>query len=156
MLDWDKYTKVANSFQYKAMPQDRQDFRHNIIVAIADAQISLDNNGGGQLSDVAMLRIASYQRQKYWRQVKRNNRVISLNTVVEDGEGDSAELMDTIADDKALDLPQWMDARLWLYQCPCRLIKIAYKKVAGYTLTNAERTYLDRQRKKAQKSLVFA
>ena len=71
MLDWGKYIATAKKFQYKATAQDRGDLNHDIIIALADSQIRLDSNGGGQLSDVAMLRIASYQCQKYWRRLKR-------------------------------------------------------------------------------------
>jgi hypothetical protein len=155
MLDWNKYTKVANRFQYKAMPQDREDLNHNIIVALADAQTKLDNNGSGQLSDVAMLRVASYERQKYWRAIKRNARYVSLNTIIEDGDGDIVELIDTIADDKAIDLNQWLEAKYWLYSFPRRLVIIASKKVAGLPLTDRDRNYLYHQRKKTQKRLAF-
>ena len=102
-----------------------------------------------------MLRVASYERQKYWRAIKRNARYISLNTVIEDGDGGSVELIDTVADDKAIDLNQWLEAKYWLYSFPRRLVIIAGKKVAGYPLNNTERTYLNRQRHKAQKSLVL-
>lgn len=62
--------------------------------------------GGDQLSNIAMLRIASYQRQKYWRQIRRNARYVSLNTLIEDGDGDSVELVETLADDRAINLEQ--------------------------------------------------
>ena len=65
MLDWDKYTKVANRFQYRAIPQDREDLNHTIVLSLANAQLRLDNDGGGQLSDVAMLRVASHEYQIY-------------------------------------------------------------------------------------------
>ena len=52
MLDWDKYIAVADRFQHKAKAQDRGDLNHNIIVSLADAQIRLDNNGDGQLSEL--------------------------------------------------------------------------------------------------------
>ena len=79
---------------------------------------------------------------------------MSLNTVIEDGNGDSVELIDTIADDKAIDLNQWLEAKYWLYSFPRRLVIIASKKVAGYPLTDSDRNYLYHQRKKAQKRLV--
>ena len=155
MLDWDKYTKVANRFQYKAIPQDREDLNHTIILSLANAQLAKDNNGGGQVSDIAMLRIASYERQKYWRAIKRNTRFTSLNNVIEYGDGDSVELIDTVADDMAIDLDQWLEAKCWLYSFPRRLVIIASKKVAGLPLNNTERTYLNRQRLKAKKSLFL-
>ena len=66
MLDWEKYITVANQYQRKAKWQDREDLNHTITLSLTQAQLVTDNNGGGQLSDVAMLRIASYESQKYW------------------------------------------------------------------------------------------
>jgi hypothetical protein len=57
-----------------------------------------------------------------------------------------------LADDKAIDVEAWLDAKLWLYRAPPRLVKIAYRKVSGLPLTTAEQTYLTRQR---QKELVL-
>jgi len=99
MLDWSKYINVADRYQHKARAQDRQDLNHNIIVSLADSQIRLDNNGGGQLSDIAMLRIASCRVADYWRTEYRNGRIISLNTAIADGEGNTTELIDTLADE---------------------------------------------------------
>ncbi len=120
MLDWSKYTIVADRYQHKAKHQDRADLNHNIIVALADAQIRIDNNGGGQLSDLAMLRIASYECQKYWRLQKRQLTILSLNTEIGDGEGNTTELVDTLADDRAIDLTDWLDAKTFLLGCPKR------------------------------------
>jgi hypothetical protein len=75
--------------------------------------------------------------------------------VVDDGDGNETEFYQMLADDKAVDVDDWLDAKLWLYKAPFRLVKIAYKKVAGYALTGRERNYLYQQRKKAQKSLAF-
>jgi len=154
MLDWSKYITVANKLQHKAKWQDRQDLNHDIIVALADAQARIDNNGGGQLSDIAMLRIASYQCQKYWRQQKRLITILSLNIKIEDGDGNSTELIDTLADDKAIDLDQWLDDRIFLLGCPMRLIVIAGKRLKGIPLNNADKLYLGKWRKKEQKRLI--
>ena len=154
MLDWDKYIKIANRFQYKARREDRDDLRQTIILELA--KVELKYNGSGRtLSEGGMIRVASYRVMEYWRQLYRHNGVVSLNSVVEDEDGDTIELIETIADDKALDIPDWVNARLWLYRCPRRLVKIAFKKVAGYPLTDTERTYLYRQKQKAQKELVL-
>ena len=156
MLDYGKYSAVADSYQHKAKAQDREDLNHTIILSLAQAQLKLDNNGGGQLSDVAMLRIASYECQKYWRQLKRQLTVLSLNTELNNGDGDGIELIDTVADDKAIDLDAWLDARTWLLGCPRRLIVIAGKRFKGIALTNKEHQYLWRYRQKEQKHLVIA
>jgi len=156
MLDWSKYTATANRYQCKAKAQDKEDLNHTIILSLADAQTRLDNNGGGQLSDIAMLRIASCRAADYWRSEYRNSRVASLNQECDDGDGNTTELIDSVADDKAIDLIAWLDARTWLLGCPKRLIVIAGKVSKGYSLTNRERQYLWYQRQKEQKRLDFS
>jgi len=154
MLDWSKYTTVADKLQHKAKWQDREDLNHTIILSLAQAQIRLDNNGGGQLSDIAMLRIASYECQKYWRQLKRQLTILSLNEPIDDGDGNTTELIDTIADDKAIDLDDWLDYRTWLLGYPKRLVAIANKRVKGIPLNNADKLYLGKWRKREQKRLI--
>jgi hypothetical protein len=153
MLDWSKYIAVAERFQHKAKAQDIEDLNHTIILSLADAQLRLDNNGGGQLSDVAMLRVASYECQKYWRQQKRLLTILSLNTELEDGEGNATELIDTLADDKAINLDAWLDARIWLLGCPRRLVVIAGKRLKGIPLEGRDREYLRQFRQREQKRL---
>ena len=152
MLDYGKYITVANRYQRKAKREDREDLNHTIILSLAQAQLAKDNNGGGQLSDVAMLRVASYECQKYWRAIKRQFTILSLNTELNNGDG--IELIDTVADDKAIDLDVWIDARTWLLGCPRRLIMIASNRLKGKALTQYERLYLYRFRKREQKSLI--
>jgi len=159
MLDYDKYISVANRYQRKAKYQDREDLNHTIILSLANAQLAKDNNGGGQLSDVAMLRLASYECQKYWRAIKRQLTILSLNTELNNGDGDGIELIEAIANDKAIDLDAWIDARTWLLGCPRRLVVIACKRLKGITLNDREKHYLLYQRqkevKKRQKLLTF-
>jgi hypothetical protein len=153
MLDWSKYIAVADRFQHKAKAQDTEDLNHTIILSLANAQRAKDNNGGGQLSDVAMLRVASYECQKYWRQQKRLLTILSLNTEIDDGDGNATELIDTLASDKAIDLDAWLDARTWLLGCPKRLVVIAGKLHRGKALSQYERLYLHRFRQREQKTL---
>lgn len=158
MLDWSKYITVANRYQYKAKPKDREDLNHDIIVSLAEAQSARDNNGGGNLSDIAMMRLAAYECQKYWRKVKRQSSIGSLNTELDNGDEDSIELIETIADDKAIDLDAWLDASIWLLGCPTRLIEVARKKVKDIDLDGKELNYLyhwrNREAKNYQKVLV--
>jgi len=146
MLDYGKYITVADRYQRKARAQDREDLNHTIILSLAQAQLRLDNDGGGQLSDVAMLRIASCRVADYWRSEYRNGRIISLNTVVEDEDGNKVELIDTLADDKAIDLETWLDRSVWELGYPKRLVDIVRKIANGDALTNKERQYLWRFR----------
>jgi len=154
MLDWGKYITVADRYQRKAKIEDREDLNHTIILSLADTQLAKDNNGGGQLSDVAMLRIASYECQKYWRAIKRQLTILSLNTELNSGDGDGIELMDTVADDRAIDLDAWLDARTWLLGCPRRLVQIASKRLKGIPLNNVDKLYLSKWRKREQKRLL--
>jgi len=153
MLDWSKYIATAKKFQHRAKAQDRGDLNHTIIVSLADAQIRLDNNGGGQLSELGMLRIASCRVADYWRSEYRNGRIISLNTVISDGDGNTTELMDTLADDHAIDLEAWLDRTTWELGFPKRLADIVRKIANGDNLTNKDKCYLYRFRRQEQKSL---
>ncbi len=148
-LDWEKYSEIAERFQYKARFEDRDDLRHNIILRLAEVA---SNNGHKPFTIGAMIRVASYVVMEYWHAEKRNGKVISLNTDI--GDGDSMELMDTIADDSALDLESWVDARTWLLGCPKRLIQIANKRVSGIPLERIDRDYLCYWRKREQKTLA--
>jgi hypothetical protein len=78
----------------------------------------------------------------------------SMNKPIIDGEGNITELAELIADDKALDLEEWLDAKTFLIGAPIRLKSIAIKKHKGGALTEAELMYLSRLRKKQQKTLT--
>ena len=152
MLDWDKYSSVAERFQFKAQYQDREDLKHNIILALAEQRIRNSRNGNKPLTEPTMLRIASHTVADYYRDIRRNAK-ISLNAESDDGEGDTVELMDTIADDKAIDVEAWIDARVWLMGCPNRLVQIAHKRLKGIALEGKEQEYLRRYRRRYQKIL---
>ncbi len=144
MLDWQKYSEVADRFQHKASFQDRGDLKHNIILRLAELA---QRNGNKPFTEGAMVRVASYVVMEYWHTEKRNGRLISLNTEIDDGEGDTIELIDTIADDSAIDLEAWVDARNWLLGCPKRLVVIAHKRVSGIALNGNDQRYLNRYQK---------
>ena len=154
MLDWGKYMEIADKFQRKARYEDREDLRQNIILRLAEVELKY-NGSGRTLSDGGMVRVASYTVMEYWRGIMRLAPIASLNEVVDDGDGNETEFYHMLADDKAIDVEDWLNARLWLYKAPFRLVKIAYKKVAGYPLSDGERNYLYQQRKKAQRSVAF-
>ena len=151
MLDWEKYSEVADRFQRKARFEDREDLRDSIILRLAEVEGKRD--GKGPLSEWGMLRVASYVVMDYWRAEKRNGHLISLNMISEDGDENTEELIDTLADDRAIDLDAWVDARVWLLGCPKRLVGIVYKRASGIPLDNADKLYLGKWREKAQKRL---
>jgi len=152
VLDWEKYSQIADRFQHKAKRQDREDLRQEIILRLAEVA---SNNGYEPLTEGAMVRVASYVVMSYWRDLMRKPTILSLNYEIEDVDGDRTELWQTIADDKAIDLEAWLDARTWLLGCPKRLVQIAYKSVKGEALNNGERSYLKRFRKNGQSRLFW-
>ncbi len=150
MLDWSKYIAIADRFQHKARWQDREDLRQDIIVRLAQVA---QNNGHKPLTEGAMVRVASYVVMEYWHNLKRKPTILSLDYEIDDGDGNTTEFYQILVDDKAIDLEAWLDARIWLLGCPKRLVEVAYKTVKGEALSQYERLYLCRFRKKAQKRL---
>jgi len=148
--DWLKWYQVAHRFERKVPAQDRGDIRHNIIMELAKARA----RDGKPIPILRAYRIASLVVALYWRQETRKPTILSLNTSIANGDGDTTELIETIADDKAIDLSAWLDARTWLLGCPIRLVQIAHKKQSGEALTSYERLYLYRFRKREQKNLL--
>ena len=180
MLDWGKYIAVADRFQYKAKWQDREDFRQDIIIRLAQVA---RNNGHKPFTDRAMYRVASYVVADYWRtQYKITNgldcgscskaqrrkcreddlyrecpkaiKLEYLSKPIIDSEGNITELGELIADDKAIDLDAWLDDKTFLLGCPMRLIEIATKINDGIPLATKDRMYLMRYRRQEQKRLL--
>ena len=147
---WGTWLEVARRFERKARFEDREDLRHNIIVELALAQ---RRDGDKPLSTPSLYRIASFVVADYWRAEKRSGLLISLSSPIEDSEGNITELLDTLADDKAIDLDAWVDDRTFLRGCPRRLGEIAKKRVSGIALNKADQEYLRRFWKKSQKRL---
>ena len=179
---WLTYYQIANKYAHKALAEDRQDLLHNIMLTLAQAQTA-KHNDGGQLSDFTMFRIASHTTANYWRQryrmtngldcgncsraqrakcrqdwlypeCPRAKRIESLSKPVVDDDGNMTELGELIADDKAIDLDQWLDAKTWLLGCPSRLVEIADKVSQGIPLDGNDQKYLWRFRQKQQKTLL--
>jgi len=148
MLDWQKYISIADKFQYKAKPEDRQDLRQDIVLRLAEVEAKY-NGSGNNLTEGGMVRVASYTVMAYWREVMRLPKITSLNGIVADSEGNETELCQMLADDKAIDVDAWLDAKMWLYRAPPRLVKIAYRKVSGLPLAKTEARYLQRYRQKS-------
>jgi len=145
MLDWQQYIEIADKFQHKARYDDREDLRQDIILRLAELA---SNNGHKPLTKPAMLRIASYVVMEYWHKLKRQPTILSLNYELDDGDGDTTELWQTLADDKAIDLDAWLNARTWLLGCPQRLVQIAVKRYSGNPLSDKDRQYWQRVQKK--------
>jgi len=179
--DWLTYYKVGKGFTRKVKPEDRQDFLHDLFLAFATVKVSYAAKGK-ELTEGGLVRIAQYRVARYWRnyyrrisgvdccncskaqrhkcqeqdlyrECPRAVQIESLNKLVEDGEGNEAELYQFIADDSADFLPR-LDAKFALEGFPKRFVDLAYKKYAGYRLDASEQRYFRRQQRKIQKTLV--
>jgi len=174
------YYNVALPFAKSVPIQDQEDLLHTIIANLADTG---RNNGHKPDNNSWMFRIASFTKADYWREHYRHTngldckhcskaqrrkckeewlygewpklvRVESLHKPIIDSEGNLTELGELIADDKALDIEAWLDARTFLLGAPERLLLIGKKILDGIALTNAEMKYLCKWRKREQKKLV--
>jgi len=162
------------------MVDDREDLLHDIIYHLAKVE---RNNGHKPFTEAMMYRIASHVKDHYWyshykltmgldcqhcgtaqRRKCREDwlygdcpkviKIESLNKPVIDGEGNTTELGELIADDKAIDLDGWVSDSTWEIGYPKRLVAIAYRLKAGIPLTKYDRLCLCRYRKREQKKLI--
>ena len=142
--EWRDWLEVAKRYEYKVLYQDRHDIRHDIILELYRARI----RDGKPLPILRAYRIASLMVALYWREALRKPSIFSLDTELDNGDGDTTELIDTVADDKAIDLEAWQEAKTFLLGCPMRLVQIAKKRRAGIPLNEVDRRYFNRQRQK--------
>ncbi len=182
--DWALYYKVARYFVHKVRREDREDFLHDLMLEMAKVKASYEVKGK-PLTEAGLMRVASYELSEYWVKQRRLttwldcgncskeqrrkcqeellysecpkfHQLVSLNTVVGD-DGHKAELIDFLADDKAIDIVARLDARRFLQGFPKRLVQIGYKRYAGIPLDAKEQECLRRYRqtelKKYQKTL---
>jgi len=140
MLDWQKYIEIADKFQYKAKAADQEDLRQNIILRLAEVE-SKYNGNGNHLTEGGMVRVASFMVMAYWRDYYRGIngfdcgrcsnqqrkrckegvlyakcpkaiKIESLHKPIVDEDGHITELWQVLADDTAIDLEVWLDAKL--------------------------------------------
>ena len=151
--EWRQWYETAHRFEHKVPAQDRGDIRHNIILELALARA---RDGDKPFSEAMMCRVASFVVADYWRKAKRKPTLVSLDTEIGNGDGDATGLIETVADDNAIDVEAWLDARTFLLGCPKRLMAIAGKRVKGIPLEPKDKMYLQRFRQKEQKRLFGA
>jgi len=181
--EWHDWLEVARRYEHKVPHQDRQDIRHDIILELYRARVRDDKPLPIlRAYRIASLTVALYWRQqaKFQTRVCIYNGVAenchcqgcshkpkqgrcayqalrpiqSLDQPTTDYEGSKCRLLDTVADDKAIDLDLQLDAGIWLLGCPMRLIEVARKKLEGKALNEKDRQYLSRYRRQTQKSLL--
>jgi hypothetical protein len=182
--DWLTYYKVAQGFTHKVKREDTEDFLHDLFLTFARVKASYDVKGKelteGGLVRIACYEVAGYWRKWYrqkngidcgscskaqrekckeWFLYGDNDcpkaiRIERLDRLVEDGNGDSTPLHESIADDNAIDLVTMLNVRHILKGYPHKAVKLAYKRYAGYPLDKGELEYLSRFKRKTQKRLI--
>jgi len=155
--DWALYYKVARYFIHKVRREDRYDFLHDLMLEMAKVKAKYEVKGK-PLTEAGLMRVASYQVTEYWHTLMRHRpTILSLNDRADngngDGDGEDGEIMDFLADDKAIDLEAWLDDKTFLLGCPVRLIEIAKKRQGGIALEHKDQEYLRRFRQREQKIL---
>jgi len=181
--EWALYYQVTSYFTRHIRFDDRDDWLHDTMLEMAKVKTKYELIGKplteAGLMRVASYQVTEYwerlrrfttwldcgncskeQRRKcreelLYSQCPKFHQLVSLNAVVDspDGDGEPSELIEFIADDKALDLDAWVDARRILLGLPRRLVQIGYKRYAGIPLDKGEHCYLQRFRKESQKPL---
>ena len=177
--EWRDWLDIARRYEVRVKRQDRLDIRHTIMLTLATVR----RKATEPIPLYRAYRIASYCIAHYYYSEASINRgldckhcatakrqycakynlysecpkareIISLDREWIDANGDIHSILDTLADDSAVDLDQWIDDKTWLAGCPQRLIDIAQKSVDGTPLNEKDRQYLSRYHRQEQKRLL--
>lgn len=170
--DWAVFAKIAGFYVYRVLPEDREDFLHDMMLEMVKVKAKYDARGK-PLTEAGLMWVAKYQELTYWakriyrlfglnctnctikqrRECRaemqfgqcpkgKSRRVLRLNKIIGDGDGDKpTELQDLIAG-KSIDVDSRLDAKRILQGLPKKLVKIGYKVYAGIPLEKEEKRYL--------------
>ncbi len=130
---WHQWAKIARSFIYQLDDhQDREDLMHNIIVRLAEVAEE-DQQKGKPLTKWGCIRVAEYTRLRFYHQKQRWKRVssVSLNSVIRDEEGNETQLINTLIDQKRVDLDTWIDAKNHYLKSPEKVKQAIRKLLRG-------------------------
>jgi len=181
--EWALYYQVTSYFTRHIRFDDRDDWLHDTMLEMAKVKTKYELIGK-PLTEAGLMRVASYQVTEYWERLRRFTtwldcgncskeqrqrcrdqdlysecpkfrQLVSLNAIVDNSDGEASELIQFIADDKAVDLDAWLDARRILRGLPKRLVQIGYKRYSGLPLDGKEQDYLNHWRKNNQLKLAF-
>ena len=180
---WASYYQTTSKYESKIPVQDRDDWRHDTMLELERAEARDGKPLPElRAYRIASLMVALYYRnlnryatrvcivngyptEPHCRGCRRHTEskrcawlavrpVERLDGEVIDPEGYRVKLLDTVASDRVEDMPErWYDLKKLTEALPPRLAEIAYKKLDGKTLSEADRKYLYRYRKTSQKAL---
>jgi len=126
---WRDWAKIARNFAYQVKEQDREDLMHDIIVRLAEVAEEYRQKGK-PLCKWGSIKVAQYTRLRFYHQQKQWRRVftVSLNSTVGDDDGNETEFINTLADQKRVDLDALIDAKSHCLSSPKR-VKQAIRKL---------------------------
>ena len=115
--DWVVFVKIAGYFVYKVLPEDREDFLHNLLVEMTKVKAKYAVRGK-PLTEASLMMVAKYELKDYYIKrryrhfgfnctrcsieqrrecqatklpsdcpKKKAHRIVSLNTILKDGDG---------------------------------------------------------------------
>ncbi|MBA7681240.1 hypothetical protein ES703_89578 [subsurface metagenome] len=170
--DWAVFAKIAGFFVYKVPPDDREDFLQDMLLEMVKVKAKYDAKGKtlteASLMMVASYELKDYWDKRRHRLFGLNcsnctseqrrecrtrlpsecpkgksRQVLRMTKIIRDGDGNKpTELLELIADNKSIDLAARLDARRILQLLPKGLVKIGYKRYAGWPLKKEEKEYL--------------
>jgi len=129
---WRDWARIARSFTFQLdNHQDREDLMHDIIVRLAEVAEEYRQKGK-PLTKGGCIRVAQYTRLRFYHQKKRWKRIfsVSLNSVVRDEDGNETELIETLIDQKTVELDGWIDFKRHYLNSPEK-VKQAIRKLVN-------------------------
>jgi hypothetical protein len=137
---WREWAMIANNFIWTLDNQwDREDLMHNIILRCIEVA-EIYQQRGIPFNKGAAIKVAEYTRLRFYHQKKRWKRVssVSLNSAIQDEDGYETELIQTILDDKGIDLDTWLDFKHYYQSRPKaerkairKLVRDNWRKLSG-------------------------
>jgi DNA-directed RNA polymerase specialized sigma24 family protein len=126
---WRGWARLARNFSYQVDGQDREDLMHDIIVRLAEVAEEYRQKGK-PLTKGGCIRVAQYTRLRFYHQRKRWRRVftVSLNSTVKDDDGNETQFINTLVEQKGIDLDAWIDAMSHYLSSPEK-VKQAIRKL---------------------------
>ena len=133
---WRDWAKIAKVFAFQVDPQDREDLMHNIIVRLIEVTEEYRQKGK-PLTKWGYIRVAQYTRLRFYHEKKRWRRVfaVSLNSTVEDEDANETEFINTLVEQKGIDLDAWIDAKSHYLSSPEKVKRAIRKLLEGVQLS---------------------
>ena len=134
---WREWAKIASNFIWTLDNQwDREDLLHNIIVRCTEVA-EIYRQRGIPFNKGAAIKTAEYTRLRFYHQQQRWKRVfsVSLNSMVTDFDGEETEMIQTILDEKGINVDAWLDFKSY-YQNSPKKVRRAIRKLLNENWRN--------------------